>query len=73
MELYQHPNGYRAESIFVSESPLPSDYSQTTWTPITTWDVEQQKDTEGAMFLFTSIVMLETGTEEFAPEILGGV
>jgi len=58
--------------FFVSESPLPSDYSQTTWTPITTWDVEQQKDTEGAMFLFTSIVMLETGTEEFAPEILGG-
>jgi RHS repeat-associated protein len=57
--------------FFVSESPLPSDYSQTTWTPITTWDVEQQKGTEGAMFLVTSIVMLETGTEEFAPEVFG--
>ena len=57
--------------FFVSESPLPSDYSQTTWTPITTWDVEQQKDTEGAIFLAESILMLDTGTGEFAPEVFG--
>ena len=44
--------------FFVSESPLPTDYGQTTWTPITTWDVEQQKDTEGVgiMLGFTAIL-----------------
>jgi hypothetical protein len=55
----------------VSESPLPSDYSQITWTPITTWDVEQQQETEGAKIMLTGVAMLATGTEEFAPEILG--
>jgi hypothetical protein len=57
--------------FFVSESPLPSDYSQTTWTPITTWDYEQQQETEGAKFMLTGVAMLATGTEEFAPEIFG--
>jgi hypothetical protein len=44
--------------FFVSESPLPTDYGQTTWTPITTWDVEQQKDAEGVgiMLGFTAIL-----------------
>jgi RHS repeat-associated protein len=57
--------------FYVSIQPLPSDYSQPTFTPIETWQVEQQKDTEGAIFLAESILMLDTGTGEFAPEIFG--
>ncbi len=53
--------------FYVSQNPLPANYGQTTITPITTWDVQQQQNIQ--FLAIAATVMLTAG--DAAPDILG--
>jgi hypothetical protein len=55
---------------FVSQNPLPDNWGQTTVTPITGAQIEEQNNIEGIKITLGGVLILATGTEELAPELL---
>jgi RHS repeat-associated protein len=55
---------------YVSQNALPADYGQTTVTPITTYQVEQQQDLQFLAGTATILATVATDTEELAPDLL---
>ena len=60
------PTGW--DFSYVSEHPLPANYGQTTRRPVTTYEVEAQRDDQFLKATTFGLAMLATDTEEFAAE-----
>jgi len=60
------PTGW--DFSYVSDHPLPANYGQTTRRPVTTYEVEAQRDDQFLKATTFGLAMLATDTEEFAAE-----
>jgi hypothetical protein len=56
--------------LFVTTTPLPEDYGQTTITPITKYDVQIQQNLQALEMTTIILATAATDTERFAPELL---
>jgi hypothetical protein len=56
--------------LFVTTTPLPADYDQTTITPITKYDFQIQQNLQALEMTAIILATVATDTEEAAPELL---